>query len=86
MPTRALSIKVTGFSDTGRVVGSYASYNTGVQHVFRYNGAVTSAFGSEPGYDNILVALNSGNKMVVALQDGGGAWHSEVVTCSGAGC
>jgi hypothetical protein len=86
MPTRALSIKVTGFSDTGRVVGSYASYNTGVQHVFRYNGAVTSAFGSEPGYDNILVALNSGNKMVVALQDGGGAWHSEVVTCNGAGC
>jgi hypothetical protein len=86
MPTRALSIKVTGFSDTGRVVGSYASYNTGVQHVFRYNGAVTSAFGSEPGYDNISVALNAGNAMVVAVQDGNRAWRSEAVTCSGTGC
>jgi hypothetical protein len=86
MPTRAQSINVTGFSDTGRVVGSYAGYYDGSQHVFRYNGTTTSAFGSEPGYVTIQVALNTGNTMVVALQDGAGAWHSETVTCSGAGC
>jgi hypothetical protein len=86
MPSRAISINVTGFSDTGRVVGSYAGYYDGQLHVFRYNGSVVSAFGGLPGYDSVSVALNAGNAMVVAVQGGAGEWRSAMVTCSGSGC
>jgi probable HAF family extracellular repeat protein len=88
MPDAPTSISVTGFSDTGRVVGVYTSQATGQQHAFLYNGATVSTFGTYDGAENVQVSVNDHSIMLVARQfiDQKPNYESYKVTCSGAGC
>jgi probable HAF family extracellular repeat protein len=88
MPEPASSVSVTGFSDTGRVVGSYTSVATQQQHAFLYNGTTVSKFGTYDQFANVFVSVNNHSAMLVAEQffDQKPNWESYKVTCSGAGC
>lgn len=88
MPEPASSVSVTGFSDTGRVVGSYTSVATQQKHAFIYNGTTVSKFGTYDQFANIFVSVNNHSEMLVAEQffDQKPNWESYKVTCSGAGC
>jgi len=88
LPETASSATVTGFSDTGRVVGAYISAKTGEQHAFLYNGTTVSAFGTYDFSENVAVSINNHSNMTVARQffDSKPNYESYRVTCSGTGC
>jgi probable HAF family extracellular repeat protein len=88
MPETPSSISVTGFSDTGRVVGVYTSQATSQQHAFLYNGTTVSKFGTYDGAENVQVSVNNHSMILVARQfiDQKPNYESYRVTCSGAGC
>ena len=88
MPEAASSISVTGFSDTGRVVGSYTSAATQKKHAFLYNGTTVSTFGTYDNAENIFVSVNNHSALLLARQffDQKPNYESYRVTCSGAGC
>jgi len=88
MPEAATSVSVTGFSDTGRVVGTYTSKATGQKHAFLYNGTTVSTFGTYDGAENVSVSVNNHSMMLVARQfiDQKPNYESYKVTCSGTGC
>jgi hypothetical protein len=88
MPENASAVTVTGFSDTGRVVGVYKSAATGRQRAFLYNGSTVSTFGNYGPFENVNVAINNRSAIVVARQfsDPKPNYESYSVTCSGAGC
>jgi len=88
MPETPSSVKVTGFSDTGRVVGVYTSAATSQQHAFLYNGTTVSTFGTYDVSENVLVAVNNHSTILVARQfsDQSPNYESFKIACSGAGC
>jgi probable HAF family extracellular repeat protein len=88
MPETPSAISVTGFSDTGRVVGVYTSAANGRQHAFLYNGTTVSTFGAYDGAENVQVSVNSHATMLVARQfiDQKPNYESYKIVCSGAGC
>jgi probable HAF family extracellular repeat protein len=88
MPENSSSVTVTGFSDTGRVVGTYTSSATLQKHAFLYNGTTVSTFGTYDSAENVSVSVNNHSVMLVARQfiDQKPNYESYKVTCSGAGC
>jgi probable HAF family extracellular repeat protein len=88
MPENSSSVTVTGFSDTGRVVGTYTSAATLRKHAFLYNGTTVSTFGTYDSAENVSVSVNNHSVMLVARQfiDQKPNYESYKVTCSGAGC
>jgi hypothetical protein len=88
MPENASSVSVTGFSDTGRVVGTYTSVATQHKHGFLYNGTTVSTFGTYDSAENVSVSVNNHSVIVVARQfiDQKPNYESYKITCSGAGC
>lgn len=88
MPEAASSVSVTGFSDTGRVVGTYTSAATQEKHAFLYNGTTVSRFGTYDNSENVFVSVNNHTVMLVARQfiDQKPNYESYKITCSGPGC
>ncbi len=88
MPEAASAVTVTGFNNSGRVVGTYTASSNGNQHGFLFNESTVSTFGAFAGLDTVKLAISNKGAIIVADQINTQTpkYLSYRVTCSGAGC